>query len=94
MILKKGEILIVGKWIKKGNSLIQDSECIRIQRIIDNCFKQIDVNGNSWSALYENPDDSSYWELTYPQSHMHGGGPPRLEHISKLEASDRYKITE
>ncbi|MCP5251672.1 MAG: hypothetical protein H6939_08145 [Burkholderiales bacterium] len=35
---------------------------------------------------------TSYWELTYPKSHMHGGGPPTLQRISKDEVYYRYSL--
>jgi hypothetical protein len=43
-----------------------------------------------WTTLYFDPRDSSYWELTYPQSHMHGGGPPQLIQIEKATAKELY----
>ena len=66
------ETNLVGNWIEKGNSVEQDSVCERIQWLTDCYFEQILINGNNWSALYKNPDDGNYWELTYPLSHMHG----------------------
>ena len=86
------ETSLVGSWIEEKGSVIQDSVCERIQWLTDCYFKQISVDGDNWSALYKNPDDNSYWELTYPQSHMHGGGPPILECISKVNAYERYKM--
>ncbi|MCB1948201.1 Imm27 family immunity protein [Nitrosomonas sp.] len=86
------EAVLIGNWIEKDGSVIQDSVCEQIQWLIDSYFKLIDVNGNNWSALYKNPDDGSYWELTYPKSHMHGGGPPTLQRISEDEAYNRYNV--
>lgn|SRR5690606_30008759 len=86
------ESALVGNWIEKDGSVVQDSVCEQIQWLTDSYFKQIAVDGNNWSALYKNPDDGSYWELTYPKSHMHGGGPPTLQRISKDEAYYRYSL--
>jgi len=87
-----GETSLVGSWVMKSGSMIQDSVCERIQWLTDSHFKQVTVDGDNWSALYKNPDDGSYWELTYPQSHMHGGGPPTLQRISKEDACKQYGI--
>jgi hypothetical protein len=86
------ETRLVGSWIEKDGSVVQDSICERIQWLTDSCFEQLSVDGDNWSALYKNPDDGSYWELTYPQSHMHGGGPPKLQRVSKDDALERYGI--
>lgn len=43
-----------------------------------------------WTTLYFDPRDSSYWELTYPQSHLHGGGPPQLSRVEKSMARELY----
>ncbi len=86
------ETSLVGSWVEKDNSIVQDSICERIQWLTDSYFEQIAIDGDNWSALYKNPADGSYWELTYPQSHMHGGGPPTLQRISKDDACKRYSI--
>ncbi|MGZ4958437.1 MAG: Imm27 family immunity protein [Methylomonas sp.] len=83
---------LVGNWVVKDGSMVQDAMCERIQWLIDYCFEQIAVNGDNWSALYRNPDDRSYWELTYPNSHIHGGVPPMLQLISEDDACKRYNI--
>ncbi len=88
------ETSLVGSWFEKGNSVEQDSVCERIQWLTDSYFEQIVVDGDNWSALYKDPDDGSYWELAYPQSHMHGGGPPALKRISENEAYQRYNLTD
>jgi len=45
-----------------------------------------------WSRLYLDPVDGRYWELIYPQSEIHGGGPPRLAHISADAAKIKYGV--
>jgi hypothetical protein len=41
-------------------------------------------------AVAQRQDISADGELSYPQSHLHGGGPPTLEPLSKDEATMRY----
>ena len=90
----RGENCIVGKWVEtEDGSVVQDSACDRVQWLTESYFEQIAVDGDNWCALYRDPDDGSYWELTYPQSHMHGGGPPALNRISESVALEKYGRT-
>ena len=44
-------------------------------------FIEISIDGDNWSALYQDSDDLRCWELIYPLGNMHGGGPPKLNVI-------------
>lgn len=92
--LSCSETSLVGSWVEKNGSVLQDDVAKRIQWLIDSYLEQVAVDGDNWSALFRNPDDGSYWELTYPKSYMHGGGPPTLQRISKADAFARYVIGE
>jgi hypothetical protein len=37
---------------------------------------------SGWETLYRDPGTGSFWEITYPQSRMHGGGPRQLSEIA------------
>ncbi len=85
------ENCIVGAWIEAADgSVVKDSACDRIQWLTESYFEQIAVDGDKWSALYRDPEEGSYWEFTYPQSHMHGGGPPALSRIAESVAREKY----
>ena len=43
-------------------------------------------------ALYRDPNDNRLWELIYPQSEMHGGGPPELRNLTFNEARQKYDV--
>jgi Immunity protein 27 len=43
-----------------------------------------------WTRIYRDPNGGLFWELTYPHSEMHGGGPPRLESYSLDELRLKY----
>ena len=77
---------------RKNGSLVPDSICKRIDWLINNYLEQIAVNSDNWSALYKEPSNENYWGLSYPQSHMHGGGPPMLRRISKDHVNKMYNI--
>lgn len=86
------EVRLVGNWILDDGKVIEDSTCERIAYLANHYLKEIALDEDEWSILYENPDDQNYWELTYPQSQLHGGGPPSLTKISRHEAMKKYQI--
>ena len=77
----------------KSGSMTQDSICDRIQWLTESYLEQIAIDGDNWSALFKDPHDGRYWELTYPQSHMQGGGPPTLQLLSKEAVFKKYPKT-
>ncbi len=90
---KSDENRITGNWISQDDrKVIADENCKRIDWLTESFFSLIKVNGDSWSALYKNPENDDYWMLTYPKSHMHGGGPPELVKISETEAKEEFGI--
>jgi len=40
------------------------------------------VRTGDWSLLYRHPETGDLWDVTYPQSEMHGAGPKRLRHLT------------
>jgi len=48
------------------------------------------VSEEGWSILYADQTDGSLWELSYPQSEMHGGGPQMLRRLTDIEAREKY----
>jgi len=49
---------------------------------------EISNNYKEWKTLYKCRDCGEYWELSYPQSELHGGGPPV---VNKLKGADLKK---
>jgi hypothetical protein len=48
------------------------------------------IASSNWETLFGDPDDGRYWEHTYPQGEMHGGGPPSLFALSVEKAHAKY----
>ncbi len=42
--------------------------------------------------LYRDPADNRLWELSYPNSALHGGGPPMLRNCTLLEFKLKYGL--
>lgn len=90
--LQKSEKELIGSWVKSNGSVECDDTCLRIQFLTANVLKEIKI-GN-WCALYQDPNDDRYWELTYPQSQLHGGGPESLVFIPDETAEKKYKLSD
>ena len=81
---------IVGGWTFAEGKMSADEEAIRIRRLVREHLVEVARDASGWDVLYRDPDDDRYWELTYPQSEMHGGGPPKLTCLSNEEVSTKY----
>jgi len=90
--LKPNEIELRGRWELVGNLMKADSICERIESLVSSYLIEIDEDESGWNKLYQDPEDKRYWELLYPESEMHGGGPPLLRNLSLQEAKKKYQI--
>ena len=96
MKLQRHETDLVGKWVAAGAVVRGDPACERIEWLIANHLKQIahSEQYGAWETLFQDPNDGRFWERTYPQSEMHGGGPPRLSCITTEQARGKYPVGE
>ena len=82
------EECLVGSWIETATGVKGDDACKRIHWLAES---QLDfIQNGSWESLYLDPIDGRHWLLFYPQSEMHGGGPPSMRVISKDEIIKRF----
>ena len=78
--LNSTETVLIGNWIENdAGNISQDEACDRIEWLTSSVLEKISVDSENWTATYRDPDDGRFWVLSYPQSHMQGGGPPRLD---------------
>jgi hypothetical protein len=84
------ETEIRGRWIAGGGKVEADQNCERIEDLTRNELRKIGQDQTGWDVLYVDPRDGRFWELTYPQSEFHGGGPPLLTQIAKSDAEKKY----
>lgn len=88
--LASNEISLLGAWLEKRDRIVANPTCKRIEWLIANHLVQLGADSSGWDDLYRDPDDGRLWELTRPQSEMHGGGPPRLTCIPIDAARAKY----
>ena len=91
MKLKAEETDLVGHWTFTGDQVQKDEISLRIEGLINNYLERIGQDASGWNVLFRDPYDGRLWELTYPNSELHGGGPPRLTVLTKEEALTKYK---
>ena len=85
-----GERAITGKWLTSQGRTVADETCQRIVNLTQEHLVELGRDSSGWDALYRDPDDGRFWELTYPQSGLQGGGPPQLRCLSTIEARPKY----
>jgi hypothetical protein len=80
-----------GDWlVQNDRSVIADATEQRIEWLTKQVLQRIAKDSSGWEMLYRDPGDGRFWELTYPQSETHGGGPRRLHIVSQVEAATKY----
>ena len=94
MKLRSTETELVGKWEIVAGHVRGDATCERIEWLIANHLKKIALSNQSggWETLFVDPDDGRYWERTYPQGEIQGGGPPLLSALDAREAHAKYEF--
>ena len=82
---------LLGEWEVVGGVAVADATCKRIDTLVEQILQEVEVAKNGWDILYRDSEDGRYWELTYPHSSWHGGGPPRLTYLTTEEAKAKYR---
>jgi len=84
------ETILEGKWLLNGTKFVADNTARRIEVLLAEHLKKVASSADGWAQLYLDPNDGRLWQLTYPHSDMHGGGPQKLEVISPESAKELY----
>jgi hypothetical protein len=90
LMLNPNETLLVGQWELRGGTVVGDATCERIERLVSRHLVEVARSTDGWSTLFQDPSDDRFWERTFPQGDVHGGGPPMLSCISRREADQKY----
>jgi len=82
--------VLTGQWLMRNGRAVADETCLQIDRLITSYLEVIARDDSGWFTLFRDTRDCQLWERSYPQSEMHGGGPPQLARISAEDAEMRY----
>ena len=90
--LQPNETELTGSWLLRANQVRRDAISERIECLISQHLQKVEDSPQwgAWETLYRDPDDGRYWERTFPQSELQGGGPPRLKCLTIEEAKKKY----
>lgn len=93
--LGPNETEVRGRWIGGGRDHgrpVEDESCRRVWALVDDGLVRAGADSSGWNILHIDPSDGRYWELSFPESSRHGGGPPALAVISRDDAERRYGV--
>jgi hypothetical protein len=76
----------------RDNMTVLDAQAQRIEELIDGYLQGLAASENGWSRPFRDPTDGRLWELSYPDSSGHGGGPPKLRQVTPENATKRYRF--
>ena len=79
-----------GKWLLRDGKIEVDQTCRIIESRISEKLQRVTARDGGWTVLYHDPIEGSYWELTYQDSEMQGGGPPTLTYLEPGELQALY----
>lgn len=91
--IESNEFELIGKWVFYENKIIEDETTKRIKYLKESYLIKIAISNSGWEILYQDPNDKRYWELTYIESHNHGGGPPSLINVDEKTAIEKYELS-
>ena len=92
MQLKPTESDLRGQWVLLDGRMVKDEVNKRIDALVEKYLKKVKADQSGWNILFRDPSDGRYWELTYPESEIPGGGPPRLSAIDNSFAIQKYGL--
>jgi Immunity protein 27 len=78
----------VGSSGRVGRAIVVDVRQIGL--LLASHLEKLCHDSTGWYTLFRDSRDGQLWELSYPESALHGGGPPQLAMVSVEEARCRY----
>ena len=90
MNIDPSQTVLTGRWVERQGRIVADQTCRRIDALVRINLVEIGRDASGWDVLYRDPSDGRLWELLYPQSELHGGGPPQLRCVTIDDAKQKY----
>ncbi len=90
--IKNDEKVLKGGLIINNGNVEFDDTSLRIGDLISDYLIRIADDKTGWDVLFQDPNDNLYWELTYPNCELQGGGAPLLSEVSYETSKTKYNI--
>ncbi|MDB5407069.1 MAG: hypothetical protein JWL84_1981 [Rhodospirillales bacterium] len=65
-------------WVESGAEVAAEGDSATINDWLATKLEKIQTDTSGWLILYRNRESGEFWEMSYPDGHMHGGGPRLL----------------
>jgi len=75
-------------WVVRGSKVSAEGDAAKIDALLSAELIKLSTADGGWRTLYRHRRTGGLWELSYPQSEMHGGGPRRLRQLALLVPED------
>jgi hypothetical protein len=81
-------------WVLLDGKMVAQGDTETIDRLLKT--KLVEIRKGNWALLYRHQDTQELWDLIYPRSEMHGGGPRRLRRLDHNDPQkwDPYPVEE
>ena len=90
--LEPDERQLLGGWTEREGRREHDEVDRRIFWLVTRRLVARGQANQGWDQLYQDPRDGRFWELTFPEGSLHGGGPRRLECVAALVVREKYGV--
>jgi hypothetical protein len=81
---------LAGAWVERDGARTLDQVDRRIFWLVTRRLVLRGIAHAGWEQLYEDPRDGRFWELTFPEGSLHGGGPRLLTCLGAEAARRKY----
>jgi hypothetical protein len=68
--------------------MVAEGDASLIENLLKTHLVKLAVDPSGWRTLYRHSETGKLWELDYPQSEMHGGGPRRLRELGAINSAN------
>jgi hypothetical protein len=75
-------------WLGDGAQVRAAGDHAEIERLLSTELKKIGEADDGWRLLFQRASDETFWELSYPQSGLQGGGPRLLKQLDLTKPAD------
>jgi hypothetical protein len=76
------------RWVVDGSQVRAEGDAAKIDALLSVELVKISATDGGRRTLYQHRAAGTLWELSYPQSEMHGGGPRRLRQLQLTTPED------